>query len=171
MFLGGALHWMAIKTLGSESYQSILAYDLAAENYREVPMPRVQTDNQDVWSLCIFAESLCVLTFHHPYICIDVWLMNDYMVENSWCKVFSLEHPKIVRSFISVVGLVAYSKSRKDVLIEVVMKNLIWYNLEIKEIKTVKIAYNMPDVLYDLLVCTESLVAPDYIPSSAEKQP
>lgn len=166
MFLG--LHWITNKTLGSESCQSILAFDLAAENYREVPIPKVRINNPHEWSLCIFAESLCVLIFHHPYICIDIWLMNDYGVGNSWCKLFSLEHQEIIRSFVSA-GLVAYSKSRKDVLVQVVMRKLIWYNLETKEIKTVKIG-NMPSVFHQVEVYTESLVAPDYIHASNEKQ-
>lgn len=62
IFLGGALHWMTIKTRGSESYQSILAYDLAAENYREVPMPRVQIDNLHEWSILTY-QLICQMCF------------------------------------------------------------------------------------------------------------
>ncbi|XP_074352943.1 F-box protein CPR1-like [Apium graveolens] len=172
LFLGGALHCTTTKTLGSESYQSIFAFDLAAENHREVPMPKVRINNPVGWSLCAFAESLSVLIVH-PYVCIDVWLMNDYGVGSSWCKVFSVQHRGLIRSLMSVWP-VAFSKSRECVLIKVIMNHIIWYDLETKEMKTVKIA-NMPDrFYYDLKVCsdyTESLVAPDCIASSEEKQP
>lgn len=148
MFLGGALHWMTIKLwVQKATGQSLLMILL----------------------LKIIGRFQCLefkLTkfMNGVYVCLDVWLMNDYMVGNSWCKVFSLKRPEIVRSFMSV-GPVAYLKSRKDVLIEVVMKNLIWYNLETKEIKVVKIA-NMSNSFHNLKVYTESLVAPDYFPSS-----
>ncbi|KAK1367169.1 F-box domain-containing protein [Heracleum sosnowskyi] len=177
MFVGGALHWITIKTLGLESCLSILAFDLAIENHREVPMPNVRNKNPNEWSLCIFAESLCVL-IHDPFVSIDVWLMNEYGDGNSWCKLFSLEHRQFVR--FKYVRPVAYSKSRRDVLVEVgdekVMwytfscDKVMWYNLERKNIRAVKIA-NMPDVFHDLEVYTESLVPLDYTFSCDGKQP
>ncbi|KAK1367167.1 hypothetical protein POM88_042728 [Heracleum sosnowskyi] len=160
IFMGGALHWITVKTLGSESCLSILAFDLATENCREVPMPAVQYKNPNKLSLCIFAESLCVLILY-PSIRMDVWSMKEYGIGNSWCKLFSLEHTQLVSSSISVRP-VAYSKCRSDVLVEVVDKKVMWYNLERKTIRTVNIA-NMPDVFHDLEVYTESLVPPDYI--------
>lgn len=131
-------------------------------------MPDVAYKNPNKLSLCMFAESLCVLILY-PYIRMDVWLMNDYGVGNSWCKLFSLEHPHLVSSAISVRP-VAYSKSRRDVLVEVVDKKVMWYNLERKKVRPVNIT-NMPaDVFHDLEVYTESLVPPDYIFSCDGKQ-
>ncbi|KAK1367172.1 F-box domain-containing protein [Heracleum sosnowskyi] len=134
---------------------------------REVPMPAVQYKNPNKLSLCIFAESLCVLILY-PSIRMDVWSMKEYGIGNSWCKLFSLEHTLLVSSSISVRP-VAYSKCRGDVLVEVVDKKVMWYNLERKTIRTVNIA-NMPDVFHDLEVYTESLVPPDYIFSCNGKQ-
>ncbi|KAL8096470.1 hypothetical protein AgCh_037436 [Apium graveolens] len=129
-------------------------------------MPNVGNKNPDKRSLSIFAESLCVV-IHDPFVSIDVWLMNEYGVGNSWCKLFSLEHPQLVRS--QYVTPVAFSKSRRDVLVEVGDKKVIWYSLERKEIRTVKIA-NMPVVFDGLELFTESLVPPDYIFSCDGKQ-
>ncbi|XP_074349890.1 F-box protein CPR1-like isoform X2 [Apium graveolens] len=167
IFLSGALHLITVKTLGSESCLSILAFDLSIENYREVPMPDVRHKKPSKFNLCMFAESLCVLMLY-PYNSVDVWLMNNYGVGNSWCKVFSLEHPQLVCSSISVRP-VAYSKCRSDVLVEVVDKKVMWYNLERKTIRTPNIA-NMPDVFHDVEVYTESLVPPDYIFRPQEKK-
>ncbi|KAK1367157.1 F-box domain-containing protein [Heracleum sosnowskyi] len=163
MFLGGALHWITVKALGLENCPSILAFDLGAENCREVPMPHKIGEEL---SLAIFADSLCILEYHlntH----VDVWVMNDYGVGNSWCKLFSVEQPRVSRSCVSLSPL-AYSKSQKDVLIVVDNKKLMWYNLKRKEFKTVKIA-NAPDV-FDIEVFTESLVPPDNNFSCAGKQ-
>ncbi|KAK1367153.1 F-box and associated interaction domains-containing protein [Heracleum sosnowskyi] len=139
LFLGGALHWITINTLALESYQSILAFDLAAENYREVTMPKVRiTYPYNELRLCNFGESLCVLEFHHK-ISIDIWLMNDYGVGNSWCKLFSLEHQEIINHLVCAACAFAFSKSRRDVLVRAYRNHVKWYNLETKEIKTVKI--------------------------------
>lgn len=163
MFMEGALHWITVKTSGLEICPSILAFDLGAENYREVPMPHKIGEEM---SLVIFAESLCILEYHLD-IHIDVWVMNDYGVGNSWCKLFSVEQPKVSRSCISLRPI-TYSRSQTDVLIIVDNKKLMWYNLERKEFKTVKIA-NTPDV-FDIEIFTESLVPPNYNFSCDGKQ-
>ncbi|KAL8096468.1 F-box protein CPR1-like [Apium graveolens] len=167
MFVGGAVHWITVKPWGSEICPSILAFDVGAENYKELQMPR---NIGEEMSLGIFAESLCITEFHLD-IHINVWVMKDYGVGNSWYKLFSLEQQKVSRSGISLSPL-AYSKNQKDVLTIVDNKKMIWYNLERKDFKTIKIA-NAPDV-YDIEVFTESLVSPDYNTSDrkqVQKQP
>nr|XP_017256792.1 PREDICTED: F-box protein CPR30-like [Daucus carota subsp. sativus] len=168
MFLGGALHWIAVTTLGVEICLIILAFDLGVENYKEIPLPNLRFKKSNKLNLCTFADSLCVLLLEAD-IRIDVWLMNNYGDGNSWCKLFSLEHTQLVSPSLSVRPL-AFSKSRRDVLVEVSDKKVIWYNLDRKNLRTVKIA-NMPAVFHDMEVYTESLVPPDYFLSCNGKQP
>ncbi|XP_017257053.2 F-box protein CPR1-like [Daucus carota subsp. sativus] len=155
IFIGGALHWITVTPLGSPS---ILAFDLGVENYREVPMPRLQNNYCKNMNIVVFEESLCMLEYH-PFIRIDVWVMKEYGVGNSWCKLFSVEQPKVTRCCMSITPIF-YSKNRKDVLLEVDSKKLMWYNLKKKRARTVKIS-NLPEI-FDLEVYTESLVSPDY---------
>nr|XP_017255805.1 PREDICTED: F-box protein CPR30-like isoform X2 [Daucus carota subsp. sativus] len=155
VFMCGALHWVTFKTL--ESCFVILAFDLGVETYREVPFPNLENKNPDQFTLTIFEESLCML-YYDPFIHIDLWVMNDYGIGNSWCKLFTLEHPKVIRSGMDVRPIV-YSKSRRDVLWESDNK-VIWYNLENKKVKTLKIA-NLPDE-FNLSVYKESLVSPEF---------
>ncbi|KAK1394868.1 F-box and associated interaction domain protein [Heracleum sosnowskyi] len=117
MFMGGALHWITFTPQGSPS---ILAFDLGVENYREVPLPRLQNKNVKDMNIVIFAESLCMLEYF-PSIRIDVWAMKDYGVGNSWCKLFSVEQPKVAGCRIKPIF---YSKSREDVLLEADNKEL-----------------------------------------------
>ncbi|KAK1367166.1 hypothetical protein POM88_042727 [Heracleum sosnowskyi] len=99
MFMGGALHWIRVKIMGSELCPSIIAFDLGSENYREFPLPH---KNGKEMSLVTFAESLCILEF-----CLDihvnVWVMNDYGVGNSRCKLFSVEQPKVSTSCMPLI--------------------------------------------------------------------
>ncbi|XP_074373997.1 F-box protein CPR1-like [Apium graveolens] len=99
IFMAGALHWIAIKTLGSES--CLLILDLGVKNYREVQMPKVE--NKNVNDMCIvrFEKSLSVLEYHH-HVRIDVWVMNNYGVANSWCKLSTVGQPEVIRSFVSI---------------------------------------------------------------------
>ncbi|KAK1367165.1 hypothetical protein POM88_042726 [Heracleum sosnowskyi] len=151
--MGGALHWITYTPQGSPS---IFAFDLGVENFREVPLPRLQNKIVKDMNIVIFAESLCMLEYF-PSIRIDVWAMKDYGVGNSWCKLFSVEQPKVAGCRIKPIF---YSKSRQDVLLEADNKEVMWYNLKRKSAKTVKIA-NLP-IVFDLEVYTESLVSPDY---------
>lgn len=155
VFIGGALHWVTFKT--SEGCLVILAFDLGVETYREVPFPKVEHTNPNQLTLALFAESLCLLEFN-PFTRLDVWKMNDYGVENSWCKLFSLDHPKIIRSCMAIRPII-YSKNRRDVLLEL-DKKVIWYNLEKKKVKTLKIP-DLPD-MFDVDAYTQSLVSPEY---------
>ncbi|KAK1367162.1 F-box and associated interaction domain protein [Heracleum sosnowskyi] len=155
IFMGGALHWITVTPQGSPS---ILAFDLGVENYREVALPRLQNKIVKDMNIVIFSESLCMLEYF-PLIRIDVWAMKDYGVGNSWCKLFSVEQPKVTRCCMSIRPIF-YSKSREDVLLEVDSKEVVWYNLKRKRAKTVNIA-NLPEI-FDLEVYPESLVSPDY---------
>ncbi|KAK1367171.1 putative F-box domain-containing protein [Heracleum sosnowskyi] len=157
IYSSGALHWLVIKTVGQESCISIFAVDLGVEKYREVPMPKVQHKDINEMGLVIFDRSLCLLEYH-PHIRVDVWVMNDYGVENSWCKLFTVEHKKVIRNYCMSVIPIAYSKNRGDVLLQVDNMKAMWYNLQRKKIKTIK---NMPDS-FGLEAYTESIVPPDY---------
>ncbi|XP_074352944.1 F-box protein CPR1-like [Apium graveolens] len=162
VFICGALHWVTFKT--QERCFVILAFDLGVETYSEVPFPEVEHKYPNQFTLALFDESLCLLEFN-PFVRIDIWKMNDYGVENTWCKVFSLDHPKIIRSCMAVRPII-YSKNRRDVLLEL-DKKVIWYNLEKKKVKTLKIP-DLPD-MFDLDAYTQSLVSPDYNCSSDGK--
>ncbi|KAK1367178.1 hypothetical protein POM88_042739 [Heracleum sosnowskyi] len=163
MFMGGSLHWITIKGQGCPS---ILAVTLGLENHRELPLPKLQTKNVNQLSIITFEKSLCILEYLLS-VRMNVWVMKDYGVGNSWCKLFSVEQRKVMGSFVTITPL-AYSKSRKDVLLEVDNKKVLWYNPIRKKARTAKIA-NLPSI-FDLEVYTESLVPLDYNTSSDGKQ-
>ncbi|KAL8096473.1 hypothetical protein AgCh_037438 [Apium graveolens] len=163
MFMGGSLHWITIKGQG---YPSILAVDLGVENQRELPLPKLRTKNVNLLSIITFEKSLCILEYLLG-VGMNVWVMKDYGVGNSWCKLFSVEQRKVIGSFVSITPL-AYSKSRKDILCEVDNGKVMWYNPERKKARAAKIA-NLPS-MFDLEVYTESLVQLDYNMSSIGKQ-
>lgn len=86
---------------------------------------------------------------------VDVWVMKEYRVKESWFKLFSIARTEVVGSF-KYLRPLAYSKSRKEVLLVLDNQRLVWYDLRKKRVENVKIL-GMPD-LFEAEVCLESLV-------------
>ncbi|CAL5344396.1 unnamed protein product [Camellia sinensis] len=81
--------------------------------------------------------------------------MNDYGVKESWTKLFSIAQPQVIGSFEFVTPL-AYSNSGREVLLVQDNKKLIWYDLEHKKVKNIKI-HGLPEY-FEKEICVESLV-------------
>ncbi|KAK1355534.1 F-box domain-containing protein [Heracleum sosnowskyi] len=132
MFAHGALHWLAAKNLPGSSY-IILGFDLGFERFREIPSPVARNGKfyvADGGSLCILEECTNSRT--------DAWLINNYGAENPWYKALSMEQPGALGSF-RVYRPVVSSRSGKDVLLEVDISKLVWYDPERKVVKNVRI--------------------------------
>ncbi|KAK1368163.1 F-box domain-containing protein [Heracleum sosnowskyi] len=111
VFANGALHWFTIK--GVMDFSNIVSFDLGLEQFKEIPFPPNGTSGR---SLVPVEESLGVLYKYSSRV--DVWLMNNSGVGNLWTKALSLKQAGPLGSF-SFARPVAFSKSRKNVLLEV----------------------------------------------------
>ncbi|KAL8093162.1 F-box protein CPR1-like [Apium graveolens] len=119
MFASGALHWLAAKKMPASSF-IILGFDLGFERFNEIPSPVARNGNfyiADGGSLCIVEQCTNSRT--------DVWLINNYGAENPWYKAFSVEQPGPLGSF-RAFSPVVFSRSGKDVLLEVDSSKLVW---------------------------------------------
>ncbi|GFZ15512.1 hypothetical protein Acr_24g0017020 [Actinidia rufa] len=65
---------------------------------------------------------------------VDVWVMRDYGVKESWSKLFSVAQSSVIRPF-HYVRPVTYSRSGGEVLMEQDSSKLIWYDLKQKRVK------------------------------------
>lgn len=74
----------------SVEYSLILAYNLTTEDYQEILLPDCFTQQnclvQNV-SLTKLQESLCIISDRE----LDVWMMKNYMVKESWTKLFRID--------------------------------------------------------------------------------
>ncbi|KAK1367574.1 hypothetical protein POM88_033666 [Heracleum sosnowskyi] len=125
--------------------------------FHEVPFPTVNGAfvNFNRRSVVSFGGSyLCILD-NYPNSRIDGWLMNDNGAENLWYKAFSVEQPGALGSF-KFLRPVVFSKSCKEVLLEVDGAKLVWYDLERKTVKTINI-HGMP-IKFNSHLYTESLI-------------
>ncbi|XP_074352021.1 F-box protein CPR1-like [Apium graveolens] len=148
-FVGGALHWIA-KKYPRNRFDIVFGVDLGLEQFKEDPFPDVH--KTDVYLDCV-GESLCI-TDNYSESHTDVWLKNTHGEGNAWYKAFTVEQPGAFGTF-KFIRPVALSNSSKDVLLEVDCKKLLWYDLEKKTVKNIRID-GIPNRIHTHLY-TESL--------------
>lgn len=136
MLVNGALHWVVTPQFDSEDVKLIASFNLETEEYQLVPQPEYSEKNFHM-NVGELGGSLCVLcNYYLSYI--DIWVMNDYGVKNSWVKLISVAQPYDIRSF-EYLKPIAYSKSGDQVLLEQEGAKLLWYDLKSKTVKNIRI--------------------------------
>lgn len=133
MFKNGSLYWLANRYSVDFYHRTILGFDLGLEQFKEFRFPTANNGNFSVptgGSFCIFDN--CMNSR------MDVWMVDNHEAENPWYKAFSVEQHGALGSF-QYFRPVAFSKSGKDVLLEVDSTRLVWYDPERKVGKNVRI--------------------------------
>ncbi|KAK1353730.1 F-box and associated interaction domains-containing protein [Heracleum sosnowskyi] len=91
-FIHGRLHWMALGVYNNVRGLIIISFDLADEKFDEVPRPDFSSPfdctNYELVSLkgCLSA----VAYEYGLYKDMEIWLMKEYNVKESWIKVFKI---------------------------------------------------------------------------------
>ncbi|KAI8571437.1 hypothetical protein RHMOL_Rhmol01G0120300 [Rhododendron molle] len=142
-----------VRRLPSDTAKFVAALDLTTEDYRVVPQPEF-FDNAFDMDVAELGGCLCILC-DYVQVRVDVWVMKDCGVKESWSKLFSVAQPEVIRSFDSLIP-VAYSKSGCEVLLVQDNTKLVWYDLKHKTIKKIK-THSVMDG-FESFVCVESLV-------------
>ncbi|KAE8732374.1 hypothetical protein F3Y22_tig00002237pilonHSYRG01993 [Hibiscus syriacus] len=97
----------------SESF--IIAFDLEIEQHRVVELP----DGLDI-SFDMKVKSmrgcLCLIADYWELKFVDIWIMNEYEVKESWTKLLSAKHSKYFTGF-EFVLTIAFSKDSDKVLL------------------------------------------------------
>ncbi|XP_059645935.1 F-box protein CPR1-like [Cornus florida] len=153
MVVNGALHWLVSRRPESDKANLIAAFDLGVEEYRLVPLPELLDQNVHM-NLKDFGGCLSLLCNYFE-VRVEIWVMEEYGVKESWTKLFSVTQPSMIRSF-DYVRPLDYSRSGGEILLEQDGKKLVWYDLERKTVKNVRI--HGLDHLIEPYICVASLV-------------
>ncbi|KAL3587306.1 hypothetical protein D5086_014173 [Populus alba] len=132
VFANGALHWVVGENPESNVANIVVALDLGVEDYREVLQPEYKDKNFYI-DLGVLRGCLCFLA-NFLGERVDVWMMKDYGVKESWTKLFSVAQYEVI-GFLRSLKPLAYSKSGDEVLIEHDNLDLCWYDLKRKQVK------------------------------------
>ncbi|TYI23689.1 hypothetical protein ES332_A06G182300v1 [Gossypium tomentosum] len=154
VFASGALHWILTQKLDLSEENTIVALDLATESFREVPQPECERMIYQL-NVGVLGGCLCVVA-NHGDARVDLWVMKEYGVKESWTILFSLASEDVIGSLRFLKPL-AYSSCGNQVLLEHDKINLFWYDLEKKKADDVWVP-GMP-FSYETEVCLQSLVS------------
>ncbi|EEF29668.1 ubiquitin-protein ligase, putative [Ricinus communis] len=153
IYANGALHWLVSQDPDSTVADTIVALDLGVEDYHVVPKPEFVDMNCNM-GVGVLQGCLSLLAYARSER-VDVWVMEEYMVKESWSKLFSVARLEVIGILRSLKPL-AYSKSGNEVLIEHDNVNLFWYDLKRKEVVNVWIQ-GVP-ITFEAEICVGSLV-------------
>ncbi|XP_026416370.1 F-box protein CPR1-like [Papaver somniferum] len=126
VLFNGVLHWIA-RIFGNDS-TVMICFDIVNERFEEVavpeaPMPYQKEPNWEgnVFSMTVgVLEGYLCLGLHVFNVCVDVWMMEDYGVQKSWIKSFSITQKSITNS--TYCALI-WSFKNNEILLEVDDKN------------------------------------------------
>ncbi|KAK1377883.1 F-box domain-containing protein [Heracleum sosnowskyi] len=147
VFANGSLFW-----LGKDN---ICAYDLGVHRLSELPFPP-GLDKKNGKALHDFNRCLCFIDTC-PGSRLDMWVLNNNRVENSWSKLISVEQPGpgVLGSF-EFIYPITFSKAQNEILLMVDDNRLVWYDRERNQFKNVAL-HGFPES-FDLLDYDESLL-------------
>lgn len=147
VFVGSALHWVVLRKPGFDFADLILAFDLVTEEYHDqlVPLPEYEMCHDyefvDI-SLGVLGGSLCLVCnyINDPLLMtlsfrVDVWVMRQYGVKESWNMMFSIEPTRAIGITFNFVTVVGYFKSYDQVILHLDNSGFMLYDLQKKKAK------------------------------------
>lgn len=149
----------------------IIAFDLSLESFSEMPLPETgygdgDDDGEFEIEVALFEGCLCMIVNYHSTR-VDVWVMKEYGLKESWCKLFSLMESPDLRS-LKCLRPLGYSVDGVKILLEHNRKKLCWYDLRSKQVSHVRIP-GMPN-LNEGMICVGSLVPPSLPVENCRRQ-
>ncbi|OVA15186.1 F-box domain [Macleaya cordata] len=137
VLVNGALHWKAIRVVESEDddLEVIVSFVIVNNRFKDVPQP------ENLYSklgkeVGVLGGCLCLLD-KIDMARVDVWVMGDYGVRESWTKLFSISDKTITQS--RSVRLIQSYKNYDEILLEKDNKALVLYYPKQERARVLKI--------------------------------
>lgn len=132
----GVLHWVLPPRIEMDGRNMIVGFDLGTEEFLEVQQPETN-DQNFLLDLGVLEGCLCMIC-NYNQVNVDVWIMKEYGSKESWTRLLSIKKA-IPVNLVKFMRPLAYSKDRFKVLLDMDSQKLVWYDLERKKTKTVRI--------------------------------
>lgn len=134
------LHWVMPRSHELGNRNVIFGFDLAAELFHIVPVPDYDADHSPEFQMDLgtLNDCLCVIcNYGQAYV--DVWVMKEYGVKESWVKLFIVPRPRSSVGCFSYLRPLIYSDDDDKVLVELDNRRLMWYDLNSRRLRTLRI--------------------------------
>ncbi|XVE81979.1 hypothetical protein DITRI_Ditri15bG0110100 [Diplodiscus trichospermus] len=86
-FVNGALNWLT----GESRIGEILALDLKTERFSRLAVPNKENIKQIIMNMSVLDGKLCLRIYNNSDVDFELWVMEEYGVEQSWNKLLSIE--------------------------------------------------------------------------------
>lgn len=150
----GALHWVVRRNVKFEECNIVVALDLAAEQYKEVLLPKF--DGKNFVEVGVLGGCLSVVANYAKFRS-DVWVMKEYGMEDSWINLFSVSQEQLLGPLRAIRPL-GYCMGGSEVLLtEYTTTNPLRYDLKKNVVKDVRIS--RAPCRYNVETCLQSLVS------------
>ncbi|OVA01230.1 F-box domain [Macleaya cordata] len=141
VLVNGALHWIAsfwMCSKGSIALEVVLvSFDIGNETFKEVPFPEQLNDKKFHKTVGELGGCLCLLSHVYEVVFVDVWVMKDYGVKESWTKLFTIVQSSVTRPSACLRLLQTFENG--DILLKRCSKTLISYDLKHERGRVLKI--------------------------------
>lgn len=153
-FLNGSLHWLARHANNENENRVIASFNVTKETFTDLSLPR-QIPNLPYYNLGVLKGSLYAIRDVIDHKKIEVWLLNDYGVINSWLKFIII--PLDVGT-----GGIPYMRpltcvSDHEILLEIALQSYAIYNAKNKTFRFIR---SDLDCYGDAAIYVESLLSP-----------
>ncbi|XP_059652303.1 F-box protein CPR1-like [Cornus florida] len=146
VLVNGALHWLACRDR-VDLFDIVVAFDPVVEEHWVMEVPKVSGYSKG--TLGVLGGCLCLICAMKERDTVELWVMNNYRVEESWTKLFrvmfEVHSPGCPR-------VLAYCRSSREVILLEMFGNLIWYDLKEKKAVDLGICSSFADVNVKSLV-------------------
>ena len=159
--VSGTLNWGAYLTNVSGSSWVIISLDLRTESYQKTEQPDYEAVGFH-FTLGVLRDCLCILCEYQDTH-LDVWLMKEYGVKESWTKLFTIPHSSDPESFGYSVPLFISGNGEVLLTLESQDSYLVLYNSRDATFKRCEI--RSINGWFETQVYVESLVSPVSISS------
>ncbi|XP_026384601.1 F-box/kelch-repeat protein At3g23880-like [Papaver somniferum] len=111
--------------IGQKSWRStrvtLYIIDQGNETFKELQPPEVPLEKRKWWSgVGVLKECLCVLAYD---VNVEVWVMQDYGVQESWTRHYTITHERIVKDHLRPIW--CFSNG------EILFVNSVWYHADL----------------------------------------
>ncbi|XP_026384498.1 F-box protein At3g07870-like [Papaver somniferum] len=97
VFVNGAFHWFG-EAREENSLKLIVSLDISNEKFDKLQLPiELVEKKHSSMIIDVLAWCLCVLVMTQD--CFEVWVMQDYGVQESWVKRYIIGHASIMTNF------------------------------------------------------------------------
>ncbi|KAH9625239.1 hypothetical protein KSS87_004520 [Heliosperma pusillum] len=93
--LHGVFHWACSLQYFTGNFYTVLAFDMDTDALRLIKGPPIPTHSRLSWSVWVLKDTIaavsCVMADSYAQSDVEVWMMMEYGVENSWAILYSFQ--------------------------------------------------------------------------------